>query len=107
MKKTTATTTDCREEIGITVGLIDSIITQCRILSKRDLTSKEVKEAFKDLQDDEDLKFILLSNDRKVSSLASKHIKLQKKGKRITENEMLLITQSVNKIKKNSIKIKL
>lgn len=57
--------TDCREEIGITVGLIDSIITQCRILRKRKLDSKEVKEAFKDLLDDEDLQFILSQKDDK------------------------------------------
>lgn len=51
--------TDCKEEIGNTVGLIDSIITQCRLLRKRKLDSKEVKEALQDLMDDEDLKFIL------------------------------------------------
>ncbi len=57
--KTKTTKTDCREEIGITVGLIDSIITQCRILKTRDLKSKAVQEALKDLYSDEDLKFIL------------------------------------------------
>lgn len=56
--------TDCREETGITVGLIDSIITQCRILRKRNLSSKEVKEAIKDLIDDEDLKFILNNSEK-------------------------------------------
>ncbi len=55
--------TDCREETGITVGLIDSIITQCRLLRKRDLTSKEVKEALKDLLDDEDLTHIISKKD--------------------------------------------
>ncbi len=57
--------TDCREGIGITVGLIDSIITQCRLLNKRDLSSKEVQEALKDLIDDEDLKSILSSKNKK------------------------------------------
>lgn len=54
--------TDCREEIGITVGLIDSIITQCRILRKRNLAPEEVKEALLDLIDDEDLQFIISQN---------------------------------------------
>ncbi len=57
--------TDCREEIGITVGLIDSLITQCRILRKRDMSSKEVQEALRDLLDDEDLKHILSQGDDK------------------------------------------
>lgn len=51
--------TDCREETGITVGLIDSLITQVRILRKRDLDKKEIKEALLDLIADEDLEYIL------------------------------------------------
>lgn len=50
---------DCRSEKGITIGLIDSIISICRILKDRNLNHEEVKEALKDLKSDEDLKFIL------------------------------------------------
>ncbi len=55
------TTTNCREENGITVGLVDSLISICRILKKRDLSPKEVKEALKDLRADEDLDHVLNS----------------------------------------------
>ncbi len=51
--------TDCRDTVGITVGLIDSIITISRILKDRDLQNKEVREALLDLRQDEDLKFLL------------------------------------------------
>jgi len=51
--------TDCREEEGTTVGLIDSIIYIARILKTKDLTTNEVLEALKDLRQDEDLKFLL------------------------------------------------
>lgn len=52
-------TTDCRSEIGITVGLVDSIISISRVLAKMDLEPEEVKEALKDLTTDEDLAKIL------------------------------------------------
>lgn len=52
--------TDCREEVGITVGLIDSLISTCRVLRDRLTTnSDEVIGALQDLYDDEDLKYIL------------------------------------------------
>lgn len=47
--------TDCRSEDGVTVGLIDSLIFIARVLSKRNLTSLEVKEALADFQSDEDI----------------------------------------------------
>lgn len=48
---------DCRSEEGITIGLVDAIISIGRILSERDLTSSvNVLEALKDLRSDEDLK---------------------------------------------------
>lgn len=51
--------TDCRTETGITVGLIDAIITQCRVLKGRDLKKMEVKEALKDLFGDDDFNLLL------------------------------------------------
>lgn len=46
--------TDCRTEAGVTVGLIDALITICRVLAKRDLTEAAVREALIDLDQDED-----------------------------------------------------
>lgn len=46
--------TDCRSEVGITVGLIDSIISIGRVLAKRDLSAPEVTNALADLIADED-----------------------------------------------------
>ncbi len=51
--------TDCRSEEGITVGLVDAIISILRILAKRDLTTPAVREALMDLGDDEDFEKIL------------------------------------------------
>lgn len=51
--------TDCRTELGITVGAIDAIISLARLLRHRDLDSYEVREALMDLKHDEDLRYIL------------------------------------------------
>lgn len=48
------THTDCRSHDGVTVGLVDSLISISRVLRDRDLSPPEVQEAFKDLADDED-----------------------------------------------------
>lgn len=58
-KNTIDNHTDCRSDVGITTGLIDAMISICRILKERDMTPIEVKEALKDFQSDEDLNFIL------------------------------------------------
>lgn len=55
--------TDSRGEIGITVGLIDAIISISKVLKERNLSSKEVKESLKDLQSDGDIKKLLVSNE--------------------------------------------
>lgn len=55
--------TDCRSEVGITVGLIDSLIVICRVLKSRNLSASEVKEALKDLSSDEDLMSILSAEE--------------------------------------------
>ena len=51
--------TDCRSEDGITVGLIDSIITLARVLSTRDKNTETVYESLKDLRQDEDVAELL------------------------------------------------
>lgn len=52
-------TTNCRDEEGVTVGLIDALISIGRILANRDLNQPAVREALKDLADDEDIAKIL------------------------------------------------
>lgn len=52
------TITDCRSEEGITVGLIDSIISICRVLHTRDFDTPQVQEALKDLGSDFDFSYI-------------------------------------------------
>jgi hypothetical protein len=56
MSAAAETYTDCRSETGITVGLVDAIITQVRLLRGRDLTDPAVVEAMKDLVADADWK---------------------------------------------------
>lgn len=59
MENAKHTETDCREEDGITVGLIDSLISIARVLVKRDFKSESVQEALKDLRSDKDVAKIL------------------------------------------------
>lgn len=50
------TFTDCRSEAGVTVGLVDAVITCCRLLAVRDLAlDPAVQEAVADLRADEDV----------------------------------------------------
>lgn len=53
------THTDCRSDEGVTVGLIDSIISIMRVLVHRDMDAECVREALKDLREDEDVKTVL------------------------------------------------
>ncbi|MEU8196353.1 hypothetical protein AB0C10_21455 [Microbispora amethystogenes] len=52
-------TTDCRTPDGVTVGLVDGIIATARVLRERDLTSPAVREALRDLAEDEDVSSLL------------------------------------------------
>lgn len=58
-EQATQTETDCRDECGITVGLIDSILTSARVLRGRDVSDAAVKEALKDLASDEDVAWLI------------------------------------------------
>ena len=51
--------TDCRSTEGVTVGLIDGLITIARVLTLRDLSPAAVQEALIDLRSDEDLSRVL------------------------------------------------
>ena len=53
--------TDCRSEEGVTVGLIDALISIARVLAVRDLTPPAVREALLDLAEDEDVRKIMSS----------------------------------------------
>lgn len=57
-------TTDCRDENGITVGLVDSLISIARVLAKRNLNQLPIQEALKDLAHDEDVALILNEANR-------------------------------------------
>jgi hypothetical protein len=50
---------DCRSEVGVTVGLIDSLIFVARVLAKRDLNDPAIQEALMDLRADEDIAKLL------------------------------------------------
>ena len=49
----------CRSEEGITIGLIDSFITNLRLFKERDLSSPDIQEALLDVIDDPDFAYFL------------------------------------------------
>lgn len=51
--------TDCRSQVGITIGLIDAIISISRILVDRDWDQPEIQEALADLRQDDNLHQIM------------------------------------------------
>lgn len=61
-------TLDCRSEEGVTVGIIDAIITLCHLMDKRDTSPVTVQEALKDLRADESFRD-LLTTETIVSEL--------------------------------------
>jgi hypothetical protein len=48
----------CRSEEGITVGLVDALITIHRVLAVRDLSPAPVQEALADLLEDPDFRTV-------------------------------------------------
>jgi hypothetical protein len=67
--KPVVTTTDCRTEEGVTVGVVDAINVTVRLLSIRDLSSREVQEALKDLCSDDALATVLAAAGKKLANL--------------------------------------
>lgn len=57
--QTTHIHTDCRTDEGITVGLIEGIISSLRILRQRGVSTVAELEAMRDLQADESLRWLL------------------------------------------------
>jgi hypothetical protein len=54
---------DCRSKEGITIGLIDSIMTAVRVLDGRDIGGENIKEALKDLAADKGLRRLIDTGD--------------------------------------------
>jgi hypothetical protein len=54
---------DCRSTEGVTIGLIDSIMTAVHVLDARDLGGPNIKEALKDLASDNGLKRLIAIGD--------------------------------------------
>lgn len=50
---------DCRSEDGVTVGLVDAVISILRVLAPRDLSTTHAQEALEDLTQDPDLRTVL------------------------------------------------
>ncbi len=61
----------CRSDEGITVGIIDSFITNLRILKTQNLKPESVQEALLDIGDDPDFDFFL-SEIEKAKELKAK-----------------------------------
>jgi len=53
------TSTDCRTEEGVTVGLIDAVITLARVLRGQNFHTLAIHEALKDMRGDEDVRWLL------------------------------------------------
>lgn len=51
--------TECSSEDGITIGLIDSILTSAKVLRSRNLDNPEVGEALKELVSSTELSYLL------------------------------------------------
>ena len=65
-----STATDCRSYEGINVGLIDTIITTCRVLAKRELYGHAVTEALNDMRADSDvLKIVCAFKDEDLQEV--------------------------------------
>ena len=53
------THTDCKSEEGITVGLIDAVITISRIIKLRTIDTPAIDNALIDLSTDEDFNYLI------------------------------------------------
>lgn len=72
---------DCRSEAGITVGLIDALISVARVLAPRDFKNPEVQEALNDLAQDEDIQAILAAGLHARSQAWIKRVLKEKETK--------------------------
>lgn len=84
--------TDCRTEEGITVGLIDSLITIGRILVNRECFHESVQQALKDFRADDDMKRLMDIGD---FSSAKDYIEDQKKTIATLTQVLRFVTQKL------------
>lgn len=59
LNKTKDTTIDCRSEEGLTIGLIDSILTAASLLVSREMQDPAIREAIEDLRQSPELRELL------------------------------------------------
>lgn len=64
----TDTHTDCRDSIGVTVGILDAIMVLCGLLIDRDLSDPAIKEALKDLKGNSGFKFLIEILDKEIEN---------------------------------------
>lgn len=69
-RPTTEDVQDCRSEEGITVSLVDAMISILRVLAPRNLSTTNVQEALADLTQDPDLRTVLAARQPPADVLA-------------------------------------
>lgn len=57
-------TIECKSNLGLTIGLIDSIIYICRVLENKDFSNPEILEALKDLNNEQGFKKLNLQDGK-------------------------------------------
>jgi hypothetical protein len=65
--------TSCRSEVGVTVGLIDAMISIARVLARRPIDGPTVRAALTDLASDEDVRAIMRAGAGQKSEEAHAH----------------------------------
>ncbi|HEY3630785.1 MAG TPA: hypothetical protein VGL21_07785 [Jatrophihabitantaceae bacterium] len=53
---------DCRTDEGVTVGLLDAVITLARVLRGRPIGTEAERAALADLREDEDVRALVLAD---------------------------------------------
>lgn len=95
------TITECKSEVGITVGLIDSLIAICRVLAPRlkmtcgDQEEQPIVEAMRDLSQDKAVCWVWdhrpYSQDEQMDAKLMERVKLFRKRKRTSREEERLL----------------
>lgn len=75
---------DCRSTDGVTVGLIDAIITTARVLRDRPCRGVPVREALADLAQDEDMAWLLYVAELSAPTLGTQVAEARSEVLRLT-----------------------
>lgn len=81
----TAEPVDCRSTDGVTIGLIDTIITASRVLRDRPLSGVPVREALADLAGDEDVAHLLWIAELSAPTLGTQLLDARAEVRRQTD----------------------